>query len=328
MKAFAGWVMFGLMTSASCAGWGQAAPATPPTQSTSPAPTNSEAKPTADAAPATVTEATPALWKVKGVHGTIYLFGSIHMMKKDVHWETTKVKEALGASELLYLEIAGLDDASIQAAQPQILQLGTDPDHPLSTKITKEDLDLLDGAVKTMGLPGEQVLEPMKPWLVYLTISVVPIVQAGYDPNSGVDKTLEAEMKKAAKPEKGFETITEQMHYMADMPDALQTQMLHQTLLDLPKSAIQTKEMMASWIRGDVEAIGKLENDEMKAKYPELYSVLLVKRNERFADALAGMLKDPATGTVFVAVGAGHLAGADSVLTMLETRGFKAERVE
>jgi hypothetical protein len=316
MKAFAGWALLGLIGCTCCVVLGQA-----------PAATSDGAKPAA-AAPPVAAEATPALWKVKGVHGTIYLFGSIHMMKKDVHWETAKVKEALGASDLLYLEIAGLDDASMQAAQPQILQLGTDAEHPLSTKISKADLDLLDGAVKTMGLPGEQVMEPMKPWLAYLTISIVPIVQAGYDPNSGVDKTLEAEMKQAGKPEKGFETIAEQMDYMADMPEALQIQMLHQTLLDLPESASQTAAMMASWTRGDVEAIGKLENEEMKTKYPELYSVLLVKRNERFADALAGLLKDPATGTVFVAVGAGHLAGADSVLNMLETRGFKAERVE
>jgi uncharacterized protein YbaP (TraB family) len=53
-----------------------------------------------------------------------------------------------------------------------------------------------------------------------------------------------------------------------------------------------------------------------------------VKRNERFADALAAVLKDPATGTDFVAIGAAHLAGPDSVLTMLEKRGYRAERVE
>jgi uncharacterized protein len=322
MKALAGWAILGLVTSASCVVLGQAVPAT---SSAAPASASDRVK----AAPAVaITEATPALWKLKGTHGTVYLFGSIHMMKKDVHWETAKVKDALSASDLLYLEIAGLDDASMQAAQPEIMQLGIDSEHPLSTKISKADVDLLDAAVKKMGLPGEQVMEPMKPWLVYLTISVVPFVQAGYDPNSGVDKTLEAEMKQAGKPEKGFETITEQMHYMADMPDDLQTQMLHQTLADLPQSASQTTAMMANWTRGDVEAIGKLENEEMKAKYPELYTVLLVKRNGRFADALAGMLKDPATGTVFVAVGAGHLAGPDSVLKMLETRGFTAERVE
>jgi hypothetical protein len=275
-----------------------------------------------------MTEAKPALWRVKGAHGTVYLFGSIHVMKKDVHWETAKVKEALGASDTLYLEIAQLDDATVLAAQPEIMRLGTDQEHALSTKISKGDVELLDRALKSMGMPGEQSVESMQPWLVYLTISVLPAVQAGYDPQSGVDKTLASEVKDAGKTVKGFETMSEQIHYVADMPEALQAQMLHQTLVDLPKAVSDTDTMVADWTRGDVEAIAKMDNDEMKTKYPELYDRLLVKRNERFADALAAVLKDPATGTDFVAIGAAHLAGPDSVLTMLEKRGYRAERVE
>jgi uncharacterized protein YbaP (TraB family) len=318
MKVLAALVLLGLAASAGRAGRAQAVATTPAVAQSS----------GASASPAVLTEATPAMWKIKGAHGTLYLFGSIHVMKKDVRWETAKVKDALGASDTLYLEIAGLDDASLQAAQPQILQMGTDSEHPLSTKISKDDVALLDGAVKGMGLPGEQALESMQPWLVYLTISVLPAIQAGYDPSSGVDKTLDAEEKQAGKPVKGFETMTEQMHFVADMPLPLQAQMLHQALVDLPKSVSQTDEMVADWTRGDVEAIAKLDNDEMKVKYPDLYDRLLVKRNERFADALAGLLKDPATGTVFVTIGAGHLAGPDSVLKMLETRGYAAVRVE
>jgi uncharacterized protein YbaP (TraB family) len=278
--------------------------------------------------PAILTEATPALWTVKGPHAMLYLFGSVHVMKKDVHWETPKVKDALTASSTLYLEIAGLDPASVQAAQPEIMQLGTDQEHPLSTKLSKPDIDLLDQAVKTMGLPGEQALEPMQPWLAYLSISVVPMIQAGYDPKSGIDTLLEAEAKAANKPVKGLETLSQQIHYLADMAPALQLQMLHQALVDMPKSVAETNTMVADWTRGDVDAIAKMNNDEMKTKYPELYKTLLVERNERFADALAAMLKDPAGGTSFIAIGAAHLAGPDSVLKMLEKRGFTATRVE
>jgi uncharacterized protein YbaP (TraB family) len=291
------------------------------------------AQATATTAPAAaaaqpLTDAVPALWKVKGAHATVYLFGSIHVMKKDIHWENAKVKAALASSDTLYLEIADIDPAAIQAAQPEILQIGTDPQHPLSTKITKEDLDLLDTDLKGLGLPGEAPFEPMQPWLAYLTVSVLPAMKAGYDPNSGIDVLLAAEAKDAKKSVKGFETLTQQMHYMADMPQPLQVQMLHQALTDLPKAVAQTDTLVADWTRGDVEAIAKEENDDMKAKYPELYQKLLVQRNERFADSLATILKDPDTGTIFVAVGAAHLAGSDSVQKMLEKRGFTASRVE
>ncbi len=284
--------------------------------------------PAAPAASAATIEAVPALWKVKGAHGTVYLFGSVHVMKPNVHWETAKVKDALTGSDTLYLEIAGMDDDSIKAAQPEIMTLGVDQAHPLSTKISKEDVTLLDEAVKSMGIPGEQAMEPMQPWLAYLTISVVPMVKAGYDPKSGIDKLLETEAKGENKPVKGFETMSEQMHYFADMPQPMQVELLHQSLVDMPKSVAEIDNMVADWSKGDVDGISKIENDEMKTKSPELYQKLLVDRNKRFADTLAGVLKDPATGTVFVTIGAAHLAGPDSVQKMLETKGYSAERVE
>jgi len=280
------------------------------------------------AAPAGSTVAKPAMWKVSGVHGTLYLFGTIHAMKKNVAWETKTVKGALAESGVLYLEVAGLDDDSLKAAQPMIMELGTDAEHPLSTKISKADLALLDSAAKDLGAGGEQIFEPMLPWLAYVSISVLPDIKAGYDPEGGVDKKLEAEAKTMNLPVKGLETAEGQIHFLADLAPALQVQMLHQALIDLPKAASETDAMIGDWERGDVEALSKLENDEMRVKYPELYKTLVVERNQHFADTLAEQLKDAATGTEFVAIGAGHLAGPDSLVKLLEARGFKASRVE
>ena len=85
--------------------------------------------------------------------------------------------------------------------------------------------------------------------------------------------------------------------------------------------------IVADWTRGDVEKLAALENDDLK-RHPELYDRLLVKRNQGFAHAIAALLKDPTTGTVFVAVGAAHLAGPDSVQKMLEKQGFTIVREE
>jgi uncharacterized protein YbaP (TraB family) len=288
------------------------------------------AQPPAPPAPAPTiqTEASPALWQIKGPHATLYLFGSIHVMKKEIHWETPKIQDALAASGTLYLEIAELDPAAVQTHQPEILQLGTDPEHPLSTKLTKPDVELLDTAVKAMGLPGEQAFEPMQPWLAYLSISVLPMIKAGYDPNSGIDLILQKEAKASDTPIKGLETLSQQLHYMADMPSALQVQMLHQALVDLPKNTANVNTLVANWTHGDVEAIAKMGNDEMKTKYPELYQKLLVERNQNFADQLTTMLKDPANQTSFVAIGAAHLAGPESVLALLQKNGFQATRLQ
>jgi uncharacterized protein YbaP (TraB family) len=273
-------------------------------------------------------EAVPAMWQVKGVHGTVYLLGTVHMMRPEVHWKTAKIKDAFKSSDVLYLEIADIDPDSVQKMAPTMMQLGVDMEHPLSTKISKEDIDLLDAAVKKMGVPGESALEPMKPWLVYVTLSVMPMLQSGYDPTAGIDQALLADAKAQSKPVKGFETAEQQLHYLADFPEDQQVTMLHQELIDLPRSTAETDDIVSAWTHGNVEKLASMDNDEMKTKYPALYEKLLVKRNQSFADTLTALLKDPATGTVFVGIGAGHLTGPDSVIKMLGARGFTGSRVE
>jgi uncharacterized protein YbaP (TraB family) len=283
----------------------------------------------ATAAPAAAQiQANPALWQVKGVQGTVYLFGSVHVMKKDVHWETPKVADAFKQSGTLYLEVADTSPAAAEKLQPLILSLGLDPEHPLSSKLSKEDVATLDEAMKKMGTAGEAQVETMQPWLVYLTLSVLPAVQAGYDPASGIDRVLQNQADAIGKPVKGFETAEQQLHFMADFTQAQQVALLHESLEELPKSVEKTNDMVADWEKGDVEKIGTEEDGDLRAKHPELYQRLLVGRNEKMAETLAGVLKNPQAGTVFVAVGAAHLAGPDSIQKMLEKQGFVVTRVE
>jgi uncharacterized protein len=268
--------------------------------------------------------ADPAIWQVKGKHGTVYLFGSVHVMKPNVDWESAKVKAALTASDVMYFEIANLDDTA--AAEPLALQFGLDQAHPLSTKLTKDDLALLDTTAKTMGLPGEQMFEPMQPWLVSTALQVVPMLKAGYAPTSGIDTKLLAQSRAAQKPIKGFETLEEQVHLLADLPQEQQVEMLHRELTEMDKSAAEMNDLVTAWEHGDIEKIGKMEDEELATKYPAQYKRLVVDRNAKWVATLDGLLKDPATGTVFVTVGAAHLAGPDSVLKMLEKDGWKVVR--
>jgi uncharacterized protein YbaP (TraB family) len=271
--------------------------------------------------------ADPALWIVTNGKATVYLFGTVHVMKPDVHWETPKVAAALKSSSTLYLEIANTGADAAEALQPLMISLGMDAEHPLSTKISKDDVALLDTEMKKMG-QGEAQLEPMQPWLVYVMLSVLPPMEAGYDPANGIDPQLQKQAAAQGKPVKGFETADQQLHVLADFPQPEQVALLHETIQELPKAVEQTNEMVADWEHGDVAAIAKMENEDLETKHPDLYKKLLVDRNQAISAKIAALLKDPATGTVFVAVGAAHLAGADSIQKDLEKQGFASVRVE
>lgn len=299
--------------------WAQAAPTAVPA-----APAVAAAKTSAAPASAVLTDANPALWKVQGPHETVYLFGTVHVMKPDVKWQTPKVMSAFKASDTLYLEVEKADDPAVM--QPLVVELGMDPEHPLSSRMSKEDIKILDDAAKSLGAPGEQVFDTMKPWLAYMTLQILPMLKAGYNPTSGVDMVIAADAKGASKPVVGFETVSQQMHYFADMTPEQQVALLHSGLADLPEGPAKMDEIVGAWTRGDVEKIGSLEDGEFRTKYPLLYKRLVVERNGRFADQLATLLKGDKAGTIFVAVGAAHLAGPDSVQHALETLGFKAVR--
>ena len=312
MRKVAGWMVAGVMLLGSDSAWAQAATS------------GAHADPAqVSPMPAPEPNANPALWKVQGPHETVYLFGTVHVMKPEVRWQTKKVIDAFGKSDTLYLEVAKLDDMA--AVQPLMMQLGMDQEHPLSTKISAADKAALDKAVKDLGMPGEQMLEPMQPWMAYMTLSVLPMIKAGYSPTAGVDMAIAQMAKDGNKPVAGFETMEQQLHYFADFPQAQQVLLLHDELSELADSTSKMNDMISAWEKGDVETIAKLENEGI-AQSPELYKKLVVERNARFADELGKLLASDKPATVFVAIGAAHLAGPDSVQKDLEAKGFKVTR--
>jgi uncharacterized protein YbaP (TraB family) len=66
--------------------------------------------------------------------------------------------------------------------------------------------------------------------------------------------------------------------------------------------------------------------DQLRVSLPETYRMMFTERNARWADWIAARMRTP--GTVFVAIGAGHLAGKDSVLVRLAEKGLPSSRVE
>jgi uncharacterized protein len=265
--------------------------------------------------------AEPALWKVQGPHATVWLFGSVHALKSSDSWNSPRIQAALKASDALYLEIANADDPA--ALQPLMLKYGLDTAHPLSTKLDAKQLAALDTALASMGMK-EPTFELMRPWMAGLTLSVIPLLKSGYDPQASVEHTLTAAARAQGKPVRGFETAEEQVRYLADLPPAEEIAFLDSSVDDAAKGTSEIDALVAAWEAGDTGKIAELMNADMKAKYPDLYRRLLVERNQRFAKQVADLANG--TGVYFVAVGAGHLAGSDSVQSMLAPYHFTAER--
>jgi uncharacterized protein len=269
-------------------------------------------------------KAEPAIWVVRGPHATVYLFGTVHVLRKDTKWHSPRIDKAIKESQGLWLEVPDPDNQ--EAVKPLIEQLGLDAAHPLSTKLSKEQLASLDAAVKAAGIPsGEAALEPLRPWMAGLSVMMVPLLKAGYDPNGGVDKELKAQFTQDGKSIHGFETMAQQLHFFADLEEKNEIAFLESTLKDIDKGAAKLDELVSAWSAGDVEKIFKIENRDLKEVYPDLYAQLIVKRNKSWIKPIVDLLKGE--GTSLVAVGAGHLAGPDGLAELLKQLGYTVEQL-
>ena len=267
--------------------------------------------------------AQPALWMVKDADTTIYLFGTVHLLPNDTDWRYPALDKALAASDSLTIELTDDDPARMQAL---VLQYGLDPGHPLSDKLSAAENATLAKAAQTVGVPGGvNTLQMMRPWLAGLTLAVAPLLKAGLDPAHGVDKLLKAQMLAAGKPVDGLETAEQQIRFLADLPADVELDFLRSTLRDVDKGSTELATLIDAWKNGDVAAIARIEDEDLARHAPALYQRLLVQRNQAWATKITAMLRKP--GTVFIAVGAAHLAGPDSVQEQLETRGTSVERL-
>jgi uncharacterized protein len=267
--------------------------------------------------------ATPALWVVKDADTTIYLFGTFHLLPDGLNWNLGPVKTAFESADTLKLEIANIE-AETPIIGAIMAEKGRLPaGQTLSDGLTDTQKTELNRIVGQSGIPPEAVAN-MRPWVASMVLALTMYQKMGLDPTKGVDKTLDGLARARNIPVEGFETGAQQIGFFAGMTPAQERAMLLSTIEDWDKGEAMLGDMVTAWSRGDADRIGAMMSDSLRA-HPELASVLLTDRNSKWADWIASRMATP--GTVFVAVGAGHLAGRDSVQAFLRKKGHRAQRV-
>lgn len=272
-------------------------------------------------APSPKLMADPALWVVKDKDTTIYLLGTVHVLKPGTIWLDGGVKKAYDASSEIVLELIQPEAAVAQAA---IGKYAIDPDGPpLTQKLSPELRAKYEAVAKDLGLPVA-AFEKFTPWFASTILSLTAIGKVGYNPESGVERQITDAAKRDAKKLGALETLEEQLGFFASLPEAAQLALLKGTIEQMPEMKTFFDTMVANWAKGDPDALARMLNEAMRDS-PELVDVLLTKRNERWAKWIDDRLDSP--GTVFIAVGAGHLAGKGSVQDYLKARKLKAKRI-
>lgn len=265
----------------------------------------------------------PALWEVRDTDTTIYLFGTVHVLKPDVPWFSGGVKRAFDQSGELVVEIIEPDDPNALAGVMAGKAMARDG-VKLTDRLTPEARAKYQAAMVANGLPW-QAFETFNPWMPGMALSVAPLDRLGYKAELGADKVLMASARAQAKQITALETVEQQLGFFASLPMAQQVTFLTSTIDGLADVETQFASLIAHWQTGEPDKLAKEMNESLEAT-PELAQLLLIGRNANWAKWIKARLDQP--GTVFVAVGAGHLAGKGSVQDQLKAIGVASDRVK
>ncbi len=260
----------------------------------------------------------PALWQLSDEDTTIYLFGTVHVLPDGVEWYDARIARAFDAADVLVTEV----DVSDQAAMADYIAgaAALAGGQTMRSLMSDENRTQYDAAMTALGLPPA-ALDGYEPWFAALNLSVLPLLQAGYNPTSGVEMAL-AE-RATGKERTELETIEQQIGLFDGMALEYQLTYLDATVESVGDVVPLVNEMVAEWLEGDAVRLAEIMNGEMDDDY--LYSRLLIDRNANWVQWIEQRMAQP--GTVFVAVGAGHLAGQGSVQDQLQQRGHTVTRI-
>ncbi len=272
-------------------------------------------------APAAVVEAHPALWKVADADTTIYLFGTIHLLPKGIEWYNGPLTRAFADAQELVTEIP---EVSQEGQQSVVLKRAMLPKgQALRALLSPRERAKYDATMQQFGLPVT-AFDRFKPWYAAVVLATMPLQMKGYDLASGVEAQLAERGKAAGRPRIGLETLDYQLGLFDGFSTKVQRGYLMEVIDALPTIDQDVSQMVGAWQRGDAAKLAELMNAEEDD--PAMMQALLINRNKAWAQWIKARLDRP--GTVFVAVGAGHLGGKGSVQDQLARAGVGSIRVQ
>jgi uncharacterized protein YbaP (TraB family) len=262
------------------------------------------------------------LWSLQGKTNKVYLLGSVHLLKES---ETlpAAVDSAYADAEKLVMELDmdDLDRAQMEQAVADLAMLPAG--QTLQQQLGAQVYDRFVATTRTLGVDAA-MLDRFRPWFAAITLVQLQLMKMGFDPESGVERRLTGRAASDGKPIQGLETAREQLEIMARLPEKQQREFLLYSIDDAQRMASEVDKLLAAWRSGDAAGMASLLQEGFD-EYPDLYRPLTVDRNRKWIPQIEQLLD--AREDYLVVVGALHLVGKDSVIDLLERKGYKIRQL-
>jgi uncharacterized protein len=263
------------------------------------------------------------VWAIRGDHNTVYLAGSVHLLKAEDASLPPGFDRAYKGSKAIVMELA-IDKIDQMATAQWMMENGMLKDgETLRATIGDERYARVSKEAARLGIPMEAA-DMLQPWVLGLQLVEMQYMQLGFDPQKGVEQQLEHLAQADGKPISGLETMDEQLGVLQGMSKSDQARFLDMTVTEMHDVESETQSVVTAWRSGDAAKLAALLSDEYKS-FPNLYRALVTERNKRWVPQIEKLLHG--NQDVFVVVGALHLVGDGGLLELMRHDGFKPEQL-
>lgn len=270
--------------------------------------------------------ATPLyLWRFQNGAATVYLAGTVHILKESLHPLPPQYEDAYHATKNLVFEV-DLSRHHPAEVQQKTLEYAKLSAHSLRQSLPDDTYNRLVQAGMLYGMPVGQ-MQDFKPMLAFQQLSVMGLIAMGYDPAFGVDHYFGQLSQRQPERILQLETLDLQLSLLFNQPLDVQAAVLKQALDELDDLPAITQDLMSAYFNGDDDTLGALlknqagDNPLTKAFHQQLID----QRNRNMTKKVRGYLQT--SDSYLVLVGAAHLIGPKGMVALLSKAGFTGVRI-
>ncbi|MCF3650878.1 TraB/GumN family protein [Synoicihabitans lomoniglobus] len=263
------------------------------------------------------------VWKATQGPHTVYLGGTMHLLRKRDLPLPDVYDQAYAAADAVYFEtdLAVLESEKFQRAMLHYLTYHDGK--TLDDVLQPDTINALKKYLEFRGLPYES-FKTFKVGLLNITLAMLEYGRIGVN-EPGVDQRYHDRAIADGKKLGFLETPEEQLRFLLELGKGQEDELLLYTLDDMDELRKTTRVLIKAWREGDLALMNRELIGPMKTEFPDTYAMMLANRNAAWLPRIDEMIKSPEVELLLV--GALHLGGADGLIAGLKAKGYTLSEV-
>ena len=263
-----------------------------------------------------------SVWIISKNGNTLYLGGSIHILRDEDFPLPAEFDMAFSQSAVLVLE-ADVDQMENEEVIFYLLnQMFLDENQSLQTLLDADVYALLAAKVNEYGLPIESI-SSLKPSMIITMLSTLQIQEMGFT-QEGIDFYFLERARNDNKPVRFLESVESQINMLVSMGEGYENDFVRYSLQDMDETEMLLATIVNDWKAGESTST-EMTLDAMKEEWPQIYKSMITDRHDAWMPIIEEFL-DSGT-TYFIIAGLLHMHGPDGLLRLLENSGCTVEQL-